>query len=223
MKRKIFKYDTRLKEVELKFFEDLVGKSISTFQLENAAISLPPNFHISNLGKCWITFYSKKTGHYATIELRSLFQETPPVVDSGGLAIRKIFESKIPLKTILSLNLKQERRSATTIGYAENSAIKSFKFFGSKERRELKEIDPDLDLEYLNKWGFNDYPKLEVDTIEFMIIEHINKIKTIISIDSGGFWYNFLTNAPIDDKMLYNSYMKVNEYEKNIVLHHEMS
>ncbi len=55
-----------------------------------------------------------------------------------------------------------------------------------------------------------------------MVIEHANGKRTIISSDSGGFWYNFLTDKPIDDKLLYDSYMKVNGYEKNIVLHHEI-
>lgn len=199
-----------------------MGKFISVFRVENASILPPPNFHVSNIGKCSISFNSKETGQYATIELTSLFQETPPVVDSGGFAIKKIYESRIPSKTRMSLGLKQEWNPATSISYPEESAIESFKFFGSKERRDIKEIDPDLDLEWLGKWGFNDYPELEVDTIEFLIIEHESKKKTVISTDSGGFWYNFLTDKPIDDKLLYDSYMKVNGYEKNIVLHHEI-
>lgn len=97
MKRSKFNYDTRLKEAELNFFEDLIGKSISVFRIENASISPPPNFHVSNTGKCSINFYSRETGQYAIIELTSLFQETPPVMDSGGIAIRKIYESIIPI------------------------------------------------------------------------------------------------------------------------------
>jgi hypothetical protein len=55
-----------------------------------------------------------------------------------------------------------------------------------------------------------------------VIIEHESKKKTVISTDSDGFWYQFLIDKPIDDELLYNSYMKVNGYEKNIVLHHEI-
>ncbi len=222
MKKPKFKYDTRLKEKELTFFEDLIGKSISVFRVENASISPPPNFHISNIGRCSISFYSRDAGPYATIELTSLFQETPPVVDSGGIAIKKTYESIIPLETKKNLGLKQEWSPAASIKYSDQSAIESFKFYGSKERRGLKEIDPDLDLEWLGIWGFKDFPELEVDTIEFVIIEHESKKKTVISTDSDGFWYQFLIDKPIDDELLYNSYMKVNGYEKNIVLHHEI-
>lgn len=222
MKRPTFKYDTRLKELELSFLEDLVGKSISGFRLENAEILPPPNFRVNNRGKCSISFYSKRTGPYATIELTSLYLETPPVVDSGGMAIKKIVESQIPHEIRMSLGLKQDWNPATSIGYPEGSAIESFKFYGSKERRELKEIDPELDLECLAGWGFQDFPELEVDTVEFLIIEHENKKKTVISTDRGGFWYQFLIDKPIDEKLLYDSYLKVNGYEKNIVLQHEI-
>lgn len=224
MKRPKFKYDTRLSEAELNLFEDLVGKSISSFRLENATVGLPPNFFIDNVGKCRISFYAPAQGPYATMELTSLFQETPPVGDSGGIAIRKIFESHIPLKTRMGLNLKQEWNPATLISYPEASEIKSFRFFGSKERRELDEMDPDgeMDPEWLRMCGFNELPEIEVDTLEFVLIEHVNNRKTIISTQSGGFWYTFLTDKPIDDQLLYDSYMKVNGYEKNIVLHHEI-
>lgn len=213
-----FKYDTRLKERELQLFQDLIGKSIATFRLENGTVVLPPHFKVSNKGKCAMDFFSKETGSFTTIELTSLFKETPPVVDSGGVAIERINNS--PARK--NLGVPQYQKAFTIIGYPEKSAIESFKFFGSKERRALKLIDPDLDEAALKEWGFTGFPLIEVDTIEFIIIEHTNKAKTIISIDSGGFWYNFLVKQPINDCLCYDSYVKVNGYEKNIVLHHEI-
>ena len=95
MKKTSFKYDTRLTEKELLLFEDLIGKSISAFRIEKASLTPPPNFHVSNKGKCTMSFYSRELGQHATIELTSLFQETPPIVDSGGIAIKKTYESVI--------------------------------------------------------------------------------------------------------------------------------
>lgn len=211
-----FKYDTRLNQTEIYLFEDLIGKSISSLRLETAFINPPPNFSVNNIGKCYINFYSKETGHFAKMELTSLFQETPPIVDSGGISVKKILKKDMPLKTSKNLKHMHEKNSIASISYPENSTIRSFKFFGSKERGKLKDLYPDLKDNSLKS------QEVEVDTIEFLVIVHNNCKKTVITSDSGGFRFNFLINQKIDDKLIYDSYMKVNGYEKNIVLHHEI-
>jgi len=223
MERPIFKYDTKLSAFDLKLFEDLIGNSICGFRIENAHIFLPPNFSISNEGKVLITFRTKERGRFINLELTSIFKETPPTVESGGIAIRKIYKNKVPLTTIAELKLKQEKLPETTISYQDNTPVKSFKFYGSKERRELKDIHPNLDLDDLSKWGVSEFPKLEVDTIEFLIIEHESNNKTIITTNEGGFSYKLLIKKPIDNNLLSESYVKPVGLEKQIVLQHEVS
>ena len=216
MNQKEFKFDSRFSDTELSLFKDLIGKSISKFQLENASILLPPHFQVENIGTCSIQF--SYAGYYTTLELTSLFQETPPVIDSGGISIRKFYESKIATKTRINLGLKYKSSGQTSFLYPERSPIKALKFYGSKENRLLNESD--MELNFLNQLGYYSYPKIDINTIEFLIIEHENNKKTIITVQSGGFIYQFLTDAPIDEKLISSSYIKVNSYEKPIVLQH---
>ncbi len=222
MKKPLFKYDTRFPKHELRLFEDLIGKSISSFNLEHASILLAPRIEVSNQGSCTIYFYDSLNGPYAKLELQSLFKETPPVVDSGGIAVKKTSVSRIPTRTMFDLGLKYPAQPGVTIHQVDQTPVRAFRFYGSCERRALQEIDPDIDLEYMAQLGYDRFPELEVDTIEFLVIEHESNKRTVVSTCSGGFWYNFLTEGPEDNQLLYDSYMKVNGYEKNIVLQHEI-
>ena len=211
MKRSVFKYDSRLNDDQLRTFQKLVGNSISFIHVENITIALPPpQIDFSNSGRCFIRYYSKRNGNSGIIELSSTFHETPPIVDSGGFTIMTIEKSEIPSKT-------------TTICYTEQSPIETIRFFGYRERRNLEEIFPDYELNDLHQYGFTTFPRIEVDTLEFFIIEHKCGKKTIVSSNYGGFSFNFLTEKSIDARLLYDSYIKVNGYEKKIILQHELT
>jgi hypothetical protein len=104
--------------------------------------------------------------------------------------------------------------------YPNDSPISTIEFYGCQERRDLREIDPFEKLDSIKRYGFEDWPQIEVDTIEFMVVNHGDGSRTIVSSQSGGFFYTFLTDQDITLNNYEGYYLEVNMAKKDISLQH---
>ncbi|MEM1323011.1 MAG: hypothetical protein AAGG75_22285 [Bacteroidota bacterium] len=219
-----FIFDSRLEKPALTLLQGCIGSSIRSIHLERAQLAVLPTLKISCMGRCCFRFKSKDPKVVAlNFIFQSHFQEIKgPIVDQGALAIQKIVTEKRPLREAL-LNPPQDIDSsfATLIQYPSQDPIVRIRLYGNQERLNLKDIEPNINQEDLIKWGFSDYPNMEIDSIEFVSFEHENGSQTILSLDNGGFWIQLLREGSIDELMA-NSYIKPNGYDKSIILQHEI-
>lgn len=189
-----FTYKTTLSSKELSEFNRYLGRSILSFGIEEPSVSLPPFFMVENTGKCLIVINKEDGPPHQYLILYSLYEETPPVVDSGGFSVEHCLENRLSLATSLKGEAAQDSLSENMIffKYLDDSPVKAFKFYGYRERRGLQEIEPDRELSSIKRYGFDSWPAISVDTIEFLSIEHENGRKTIIQSKNGGFYFHFL-------------------------------
>lgn len=214
-----FIFDARLRADALALLQDCIGKKIIRICFERASITWTPKFQISCFERCCLVFHTSPTS-YINICLKSLFDEIRgPICDQGGLFIQKIVTERKHLRESLLLPPHTIDRSfAFNVEYPSQKEVLSIGFYGTHERQNLKDYDPYFEAEDLWKYGYKDFPDVEIDSIEFVVIEHANDQRTIITLQQGGFWFKILTNEPIES--IIDTYSK--GHEKNIILQQEV-
>jgi hypothetical protein len=108
------------------------------------------------------------------------------------------------------------------ISYPIITPVNSIKFYGSHERGDITDLDPDMDMDYISKFGYDKFPFIECDSIEFVVIEHEDEMKSIISLQKDGFWFKLGYIGDLTRDIIEGSYLKVNVNKKNIILQHEV-
>lgn len=218
-----FIFDSRLNNDELDLLNDCIGRKINFLKLEQAVVSLNPTFKLSCFGRCCFQFELLNSSQI-NICFQSLFGEVNgPVLDQGGVLIQKITTKFNDLKRKLLFPPHEIDKSfVVNIKYPFHTPIKCIKFYGNQESKRLDKIDEDISLKDIQEYGFKEFPTINCNSIEFFMIEHESNQKSIISMHTGGFWFNLEPNKKLTQALIQESYVKVNGYNKNIVLHHEI-
>lgn len=102
--------------------------------------------------------------------------------------------------------------------YPEVPPVAAFELYGWREDRDLRESNPGITLGDIIRYGYEDWPVIDINTVEFMAIAHENGLTTVISSQSGGFFYNFLVERSEFLNNLQNYYIEMNGEVKQMVL-----
>ena len=217
-------FDARLEAAELVLFEDCIGKQINGLRLEQLSLPYPFENYFSSIGRCCIPFVAPNV---PTINICLASQHKEyygPIVDQGALKIQKVV-TEIKNNTRERLLLPPHSIDPSfnvDITYFTNSPVSSIRFYGAEDLFNLRD-DTDYTTEDLKKYGFEVFPQIECYSIEFIVLEHEDGKFAIISLDHNGFFYRVDLQGPLTKELMLDSYIKVNGYEKKIVLHHEIN
>jgi len=80
----------------------------------------------------------------------------------------------------------------------------------------MKDKVPNIAETDLWRYSYKTFPEITINFIEFLVVEHINKKSTVISLNEGGFQINKLTKDSLEN-IISSSYAKVNIGKRNIV------
>lgn len=220
-----FKYDASIPSDRLRSIEVCIGCFITSIKVEAPSVTVMPDLWIENIGKCVIELKHPSSNIRFNLTLESTYKETPPVVDSGGI--------KVDLQEVRPTTLTEKLKLGKTSddlfkGYVpfyinEDSQVRDIEFYGTETHEKLDVIDPFFDKKNLTRYGYQDWPTIDIKTIEFMSINYVSGNRTILSSQQGGFFYTLLINSVdfIEDKNVF--YIKPNMSSKKIELIHKVS
>lgn len=192
MKNFKFKFDGRLKEDELLLLKDCVNKKLRSLHFERVAINVVPNLMFSSIGRCCLSFYNEypkdpiiniafKSLHYEELKL--------PIGCRSAIQLKKSINTWKPLREkMLDLSSDIPETFTCSLMYPNESPVVSIKLYGYHQWGKLNEFKSMLDLnEIINETCFEDFTDIEIDSIEFIVIEHKDGLKTILTLQNSGF------------------------------------
>lgn len=177
---------------------------------------MPFPFSLRCEGRAALIF-SLPSGGTISIILTSLYSEVhAPVVSQGALMLSRIDTPvvKKAMEYLLRPPHVVDKSFSFKFHQISDREVKCIEFYGNRERGNAKEFDEYLDRNYCRMLGFEDVPYVDINSVEFIVISFEEDKKITISLEEGGFWFNFNNNQ---DEY---SYILENGYVKNIVLHH---
>lgn len=210
-----FSFDARLKEDELDLLQDCIGKKVGSIHFEKVNI-LFPSLDINTYGRFCVSFGGNPQ---IMIRFKSLFSYigSAPISDKGALLIQKIL---IPHKKLRASILMPPPSIGTSfvanIGYPIYEPVQSISFYGIHERKNLRDIDPDITLKDLRRYEYDVFPDVAIDSIEFIVIEHESGQQTFFNLMEGGFFIRLL-NVSIESVIANRP-----DWEGGIVLQHKV-
>jgi len=172
---------------------------------------------IECFGKLRVTF-DYQDGSSIHLDITSLYGEPDiPIVDQGRLKIDLIMEARRTLSERLVNPSVYDFNC--TIAHLNMSPIVNIKFFGNHLNDFLNVIDPEIDIDYLNKkYEISGFPRVICDSIEVVVFKHESDKETILILQAGGFKILFYETV-VD---LMETLLPYNGYGKNFVLQHEI-
>jgi len=217
-----FLFNALLNKEEISLIKNYIGKKISYLWLEQLNLLLKPNVRISCMGKCNFQFAGNKleTQH---LQFCSHHKEYGTIPSQGGISFQQVVtKHKRGIEGLLNPPQFISKSFINKIDYPNQTPIVAIQFYGHKMNASIKGLDGWADVEYFKEIGYENYPEIDCNSIEFIVFLHENNLKTIISLETGGFWFNLNYEKEIDEEIISKSYVIENGYKKNIILHHDV-
>lgn len=225
MQKVDFRFNGLLKPNEIEQIRSCLGNSLIGVAAEKGVLHINETLsfqRLEALGLCNLLF-TDKNRNLNQLSLSSLFTKPNfPVVEHGSLIIEHLFIQYKPLSSRI-----KEPREIAPFGFHLDFHVKNInniKFLGNKQQGFINELDPSIEMGYLKKeYQLDFYPFVELNSIEAVIFEDTNENTSIILILQETGFIVFLNQKHIPEDIVLENYLKINGYEKNIVLQHEIS
>lgn len=213
-------YNGRMNDSEIHLLNDCIGKSLRSIHLENINIAIEPKLSISTIGRLCFRFYGENAREpIINIAIKPFYRELDmPIGDFGTIKIQKSVTYWLPLKEKIT-NLTEDIPSnfVCHLKYPYDKAVVAIKFYGFKIKGNLKKINPEISLIELEKYRYLDFPEIDINSIEYMLIEHQNGVFTKFGLQNSGFSLS-LSDVNVEGE----EFVKGSIYPNNIVLQHEI-
>ncbi|MCB0527196.1 MAG: hypothetical protein H6575_06265 [Lewinellaceae bacterium] len=212
-----FTFSTLPNPDELEKLNSVPGTVFSSIHIEKGVCKVDENLilqRIDTWGLCTLVFYDKERTQYS-LKLESEFI-TPafPIVGHGKLVFEVVTQKHLPIKQRLEQKQTSSSGCSFTVPVGE---VKKIKIWGNEQTGFLNELYPDIKLTDLkNSIGSDQYSYMSLNSIEGISVEG-DSIALVLILQEQGFFI-FIDRTGQSEKTIRDNYLKINGYEKNIVL-----
>ena len=163
-----------VKPEQLSLLNRIVGHELYSLEADRLQVHTEDNLGFEVQGPLILVFPTEvESLPPGRVKLTSVFGETPLVVDSGEVLIESLPASTLP---------------SAQINYPHRAAVKQILFYGRSQEGLLEDVEPDP-YSAANRAGAHIFCK--VDTIEYIVFEHVDGAKLLIQVIQDGFYLYF--------------------------------
>lgn len=216
-------FDGRLRESDLVLLKQCIGLQVDHISFIKGSCFFTEGqilHHVECHETCGITLSDSNKTKYE-LYLTTLKGVTHlPLIEQGRLEVKLHIDPWRPLKERMESPAIHNNMQCVLF-FSEKEILIGIKLYGNHLRAMLNQIDEDIDLNYLKEThGLLEFPYIECDSIEFLVLEFSSGLRTFIQLDEYFIIVIPNTNLPIDDYLSRRS--QFNFTGEEIKLQHEL-
>lgn len=202
-------FDSRLKESELALLRQCIGLQIDYVSFVKGSCLFTEEQKLQHI-ECHKTFritFSDSSNTRYDLDFTTLKGITPlPLPEQGKLELNLHIEPLLPLRERLKLPVKPDNIHGS-LSFVQKETLVNIKIYGNHLRAMLNQIDDYIDLDYLKeRHGLYEFPYIECDSIEVLILELSSGLRTYIRLDEYFIMVKPQTDLLEDDYFSDHSY-----------------